>query len=52
MKSKVINLFDTPRPAQNTGANYSKLLEQFMEAFVEDFVELECLEEIIDVAVI
>lgn len=51
MKSKVINLFDTPRPAQNTGANYSKLLEQFMEAFVEDFVELECLEEIIDVAV-
>jgi hypothetical protein len=52
MKSKVINLFNKQQMvAPNQGEKYSKLLEKFIEPFVEHFDNVEFYEELIEFAI-
>ena len=51
MKNKVINLFENNKIVQNTGVKYSELLEQFMAPFVNDFNNMEYLEDAFEFAI-
>lgn len=50
MKNKVINLFRN-KIIPNTGVKYSELLEQFMSPFVNEFREIEYIEDIFEFAI-
>ncbi|WGH74453.1 hypothetical protein P8625_10085 [Tenacibaculum tangerinum] len=50
MKKKVINLFNEPNIIQNKGVKYSKLLERFIEPFVDNFSEVEYYEDMLEFA--
>ena len=47
MKNKVINLFGN-KIIPNTGVKYSELLEQFMSPFVNEFRDIEYMEDIFE----
>ncbi|MBT8244462.1 MAG: hypothetical protein HKP48_07390 [Winogradskyella sp.] len=51
MSNKVIDLFGNNKVVPNTGVKYSKLLEQFMNPFMEDFKDYEYIEDILDFAI-
>lgn len=49
MKNKVIDLFNKPKVVvPNPGVKYSQLLENFLQAFVDDFKDVEFYEDIIE----
>jgi hypothetical protein len=50
MKNKVINLFGK-KIIQNKGVKYSKLLEQFISPFTNDFSDTKYIEDIIEFAI-
>jgi len=51
MKNKVISLFGNNKIVQNKGVKYSELLEQFMSPFVNEFKNIEYIEDIIEFAI-
>ena len=51
MKNKVINLFGNNKVVQNKGVKYSKLLEQFMNPFMNEFEDYEFIEDIFEFAI-
>ncbi|GGX23512.1 hypothetical protein [Aquimarina muelleri] len=51
MSNKVIDLFGNNKIVPNTGVKYSKLLEQFMNPFMDDFKDYEFIEDILDFAI-
>ncbi len=51
MSNKVIDLFGNNKIVPNTGFKYSKLLEQFMNPFMDDFKDYEFIEDILDFAI-
>lgn len=51
MKNKVINLFNKPQIVQNKGVKYSRLLEQFIEPFANEFADVEYYEDIFEFAI-
>jgi len=51
MKNKVISLFGNNKIVKNTGVKYSKLLEQLMAEFENDFTNIEFIEDIIDFSI-
>ncbi len=51
MSNKVIDLFGNNKIVPNTGVKYSKLLEQFMNPFMDDFKDYEYIEDILEFAI-
>jgi hypothetical protein len=51
MKNKVINMFPNNTNIPNTGVKYSKLLEQFMNPFMDDFKDYEYIEDVFEFAI-
>lgn len=51
MSNKVINLFGEKNIAQNTDVKYSKLLEQFMTPFANEFRNVEFIEDIFEFSI-
>lgn len=50
MSNKVINLFES-KIVPNTGVKYSKLLEQFMTPFANEFTDMEYMEDVFEFAI-
>lgn len=51
MKNKVISLFGNNKVIQNEGIKYSKLLEQFINPFANEFRDTEYIEDIFEFAI-
>lgn len=51
MKGKIINLFDESSMAKGEGVEYSELLKQLIEPYIERFAEINFQEDIIDFAI-
>lgn len=51
MNNRVIDLFGNNKVVPNTGVKYSKLLEQFISPFMDDFKDYEFIEDIFDFAI-
>lgn len=50
-KNKVINLFGNNTIVPNEGVKYSELLEKFLNAFKNDFLDIEFIEDIFEFAI-
>lgn len=51
MKNKIIDLFGNNTIVKNTGDEYSKLLQQFISPFTNDFKDFEYIEDIFEFAI-
>ncbi len=50
-KNNVISLFGNNKVTQNKGVKYSELLEQFMAPFVNEFIDIEYIEDIFEFSI-